>query len=72
MTGVGRGVQCWKITERVRLGVGGGAWKDKCLPSSPFTATSCMKVVHSTCLIFLYEKLNLPGVFSGCWLRVWF
>lgn len=42
---VGVGVQCGKITERVTLEGGGGAWKDECLPSSPFTATPCMKVV---------------------------
>lgn len=39
---------CGKITES-EAGSRREAWKDECLPSSPFTATSCMKVV---CLPF--------------------
>lgn len=40
----GRVGECGKITES-EAGSRQGAGKDECLPSSPSTATSCMKVV---------------------------
>lgn len=35
----------WENNCKSETGRRRGAWKDECLPSSPFTATPCMKVV---------------------------